>query len=184
MLIGGIILGVVVILLIVMFNSLVVKRNAVDNAFAAIDAQLKKRCDMIPNLVASAKAYMKHESETLTNITALRAQAMKPDLTPEEKIQLDNKITGAMRGFMVQMESYPDLKASDNIQMLMRSLNEVEEQLSAARRTYNAAVTEFNNSIQVFPACVFAGMMGFTKKELFSIPEAERANPNVGQLFN
>ena len=93
MLIGGIILGVVVIILIVMFNSLVVKRNAVDNAFAAIDAQLKKRCDLIPNLVASAKAYMKHESETLTNITALRAQAMKPDLTPEEKIQLDNKIT-------------------------------------------------------------------------------------------
>ena len=127
---------------------------------------------------------MKHESETLTNITALRSQAMKPDLTPEEKIQLDNKITGAMRGFMVQMESYPGLKASDNVQMLMRSLNEVEEQLSAARRTYNAAVTEFNNSIQVFPACVFAGMMGFTKKELFSIPEAERANPNVGQLFN
>lgn len=181
--IGLIILAAVVVVLALMYNSLILKRNAVDNAFAAIDTQLKKRYDLIPNLVSSAKAYMKHEAGTLTQIAELRSQAMKPGLPQTEKIDLDNRISGAMRAVMVQVEQYPDLKASENIRMLMRSLNEVEEQLSAARRSYNAAVTEFNSAIQIVPYNLFAGVLGFSKKELFQIPESEKTNPNVGKLF-
>ena len=173
----------VILFVIILYNSLVMKRNQVDNAFAAIDTQLKKRYDLIPNLVSSAKAYMKHESDTLTKITEFRARAMDPGLPAAERMRLDNEISGAIRGIMVQMENYPQLRASENIQILMRSLNEVEAQLSASRRTYNASVTEYNNAIQMFPGNLFASSFGFRPRELFSVPEEERANPNVANLF-
>ena len=165
------------------YNSLVYKRNLVDNAFALIDTQLKKRCDLIPNLVASVKTYMKHESSTLTAITELRSKAIKPDLSAAERVAVNNQITDAMRSIMVQVEQYPDLKATDSFQQLNRSLNEVEEQLSAARRSYNAAVTDYNTSIQCFPTNLLASAFHFQKRELFQITESERAVPKVGELF-
>ena len=177
--ISGIIVLVFVVLFIFIFNSLIMKRNMVDNAMALVEAYLKKRFDLIPNLVAAASQYMQHESETLSKIAEMRANAR----SVAEKSALDNKVTGSLRNFMVQMEAYPDLKASENIMHLQTSLNEIEEQLAAARRTYNSAVTDFNNAIQMFPGCLFAPMMRLSKRELFTIPEAEKQNVDVNALF-
>ncbi len=178
MLVGIIVLALIFVFVFV-FNSLIMKRNMVDNALAAVDAQLKKRFDLIPNLVAAAARYMKHESETLGKITALRS-----DAPVAEKSQQDCAVTAALRSFMVQVEAYPDLKASENVLQLQQSLNEIEAQLAAARRAYNGAVTDFNNAIQMVPGCFFAGMMHLAPRELFTIPEAERANVDVQALFN
>ena len=177
--ISGIIVLAAVFIFIFIFNSLTMKRNMVDNAAAMIDAQLKKRFDLIPNLVAAASKYMEHESETLSKIAEMRSSAA----TVAEKSALDTKLTGTLRNFMVQVEAYPELKASDNISMLQSSLNEIEAQLAAARRTYNSAVTDLNNAIQMFPGCLFASMARFQKRELFEIPEAERQNVDVNELF-
>lgn len=179
--IGLIVAAVLVIIIISLYNTLVVKRNNVDNAFACIDAQLKKRFDLIPNLVAAVKEYMRHESDTLTRIAELRARAMSANAS--EKMACADEAAGLMRNIMVQAENYPDLKASSNFIQLQRSLNEIEEQLSAARRAFNAAVTEYNNTIQCFPWNLFAGALGFRTRELFSVSEAERQNPNVKDLF-
>lgn len=170
---------VVVIFAVILFNSLVVKRNAADNAFACIDAQLKRRYDLIPNLVESVKAYMGHEANTLTEIARLRANAV----SPEQKADVEAKIGGALRGLMVAVESYPQLKASDNFQQLQRTLNEIEEQLVASRRAYNASATEFNNAIQTFPYLLFAAMFNFTRRSLIEASVEERSNPDVGKLF-
>lgn len=177
--ISGIVIFVAVFLFIFIFNSLTMKRNMVDNAFAAIDAQLKKRFDLIPNLVAAASKYMAHESETLGKIAEMRSNAS----SVAEKSALDAELTGTLRNFMVQVEAYPELKASENIIMLQSSLNEIESQLAAARRTYNSAVTEFNNAIQMFPGCLLAPLMRLQKRDLFEIPESERQNVDVDALF-
>lgn len=172
-----------VLLLATLYNSLVAKRNLVDNAFALIDVQLKKRFDLIPNLVSSVKQYMKHESETLTRLTELRARSMNPATPPDERLALADEAGTALRDLKVQLEAYPDLKADNSFQLLMRSLNEVEEQLSAARRSYNAAVTDYNTAIQIFPYNLLAGILGFTKRTLFAASEEERKNPDVAGLF-
>ena len=177
--ISGIVIFAAVILFIFIYNSLTMKRNMVDNAFASIDAQLKKRFDLSPNLVASASKYMEHESETLSKIAEMRSNAS----TVAEKSALDAQLTGNLRNFMVQVEAYPELKASDNIKMLQASLNEIEAQLAASRRAYNSAVTDFNNAIQMFPGCLFASIPRFQKRELFEIPEEERQNVDVNALF-
>jgi LemA protein len=178
------ILVVIAIVFIGMYNGLIRRRNEVDNAFGGMDVQLKKRYDLIPNLVASVKQYAKHEKEVLTNLTELRASALQPDLSLNEKISLDNKISGAIKSMLISVENYPDLKANENFLQLQRSLNEVESQISAARRTFNAVVTDYNNGIQVFPNSIVAGMMGMKKKEVFVIPQTERENVDVNKLFN
>jgi len=169
----------ILVVFVVMYNGLVLKRNAVDNAFACVDTQLKRRSDLVPNLAESVKGYMKHEASTLTEIAALRSKAV----AGPERAAIDDKIGGALKSLLVNVESYPDLKASENFQQLQRSLNEIEEQLAAARRAFNAAVTEYNNGIQVFPTSVVAGLCGFSKREVFAISEAERANPDLGKIF-
>jgi LemA protein len=180
------VLGAVVVVLVVvfaMYNSLVGKRNQVDNAFASIDTLLKKRYDLIPNLVAAVKQYMQHEAGTLTEITALRAKAVSGTLSQDEAVDLNNRMGKALRGIMVAVENYPQLRATENFQQLQRSLNEVEEQISAARRAFNAAVTDFNNAVQMFPTNIIAGMMKLQPRQWFEIPEAERQNPSVKDLF-
>jgi len=167
-----------------MYNSLINKKNQVENAFGGIDTQLKKRYDLIPNLIESVKTYMKHESETLTQITELRTKAMSGNISDDEKVSLDNAITSKLGGIMVAVENYPDLKASDNFNQLQRSLNEVEEQISASRRAYNATVTSYNNGIEMFPTNLIAGMMNMQRKNVFEIPESERKNVDVGNLFD
>jgi len=179
-----IIIGVLVLWLAMSYNSLIRKRNEADKAFASIDTMAKKRYDLIPNLVATVQQYMQHERQTLTEITEMRAKATSGNLSDEEKIELDGKLSKAVSGIMIAVENYPDLKASTNFMQLQGSLNEVEEQLSAARRFYNAAVTDFNNAIQMVPTNIIAGMFNFKAKKLFEISEQERQNVDVKSLFS
>ena len=167
-----------------MFNSLISKKNDVKNAFASIDVQLKKRYDLIPNIINSVQTYMNHEKETLENLTNIRAKALNPDTDQDERINIENQITKGLGQIMVAVENYPDLKSSSNFDQLQRTLNEVESQLSASRRSFNSAVTSFNNALEMFPTNLMASMMNLSKKDLFTIPEFERQNPNVKNLFN
>jgi LemA protein len=169
---------------IAIYNNLVRKRNEVDNAFGGMDVQLKKRYDLIPNLVATVKQYATHEKELLTQVTEMRAKATSGNLSSDERVALDNQISAGMKSIMVAVENYPDLKASENFVNLQRTLNEVESQISAARRTYNAVITDFNNAIQTFPSNIVAGMMKLQRKEVFMIPDTERQNVNVKNLFS
>ncbi|MBD3801516.1 MAG: LemA family protein [Campylobacterales bacterium] len=166
-----------------MYNSLVAKKNQVDNIFAGIDAVLKKRYNLIPNLVSSVQQYMQHERSILEKVTELRSQAMKPGISDEQKITLDKQITSALGSIMVAVESYPDLKANENIMHLQRNLSEIEAQIAAARRAYNQAVTDYNNAIEMIPTNILANMMHYTRKQLFEITEDERKNVDVGALF-
>lgn len=174
------IIVIVVALLFVVgiYNGLVTRRNQVENAFAGIDVQLKKRYDLIPNLVEAVKGYMQHEKEVLARVIELRNKSYST-LTDEEKNDLDNGMQTIANSLQVTVEKYPELKASENVMMLQRSLNETEEQLAAARRSYNAAVLEYNNSLQTFPSNIFANMFGFTRRNFFEAKAEERNNVNV-----
>lgn len=183
MLITLILLGAAALVLILIYNSLVGKKNAVENAFGSIDVYLKKRYDLVPNLVAAVREYMKHEAGTLERITALRARAADPNLSTDEKVSLNNELGAALGGIRVAVEAYPQLKANENFMQLQRSLNEIEEQLAATRRSFNAAVTDFNNAVEMLPTNLMARVMGYRRQALFETPEVERANVNVGQLF-
>ncbi len=180
----SIIFGLIAVVAILMYNSLVSKKNQVDNIFGAVDAVLKKRFDLIPNLVASVSQYMEHEKSTLEKITELRAQAMKPGISDDQKIALDAKLTSALGTINIAMEAYPDLKANENVMHLQRSLTEAEEQISAARRAYNQAVTDFNNAVEMFPTNLMASYMKLQRKPVFEITATERQNVDVGALFN
>ena len=169
---------------IILSNTLTYRRNQADNAFASVDVYLKKRFDLIPNLVAAVQQYMGHEKSVLTEITALRSEAMRSGLSGEEVIEINNRMNRALRTVNVAMENYPDLKSNTNILQLQASLNEVEEQLSAARRTYNAAVLSFNNGVQLFPSNVIATIRGLRTRSYLETPEPERNNVDVRGLFN
>lgn len=173
-----IILVALAFFLIATYNGLVSKRNLVDNANAGIDVQLKKRYDLIPNLVETVKGYAKHEQETLARLVELR-NIPYANLSPEQKDELDKGLQSVLAGLRVTVEQYPDLKASENFLHLQRTLNETEEQLSAARRSYNSAVTSFNTAIQSFPANLIASNFGFTPRPLFEVRDEERQNVQV-----
>ncbi len=165
------------------YNVLIGKRNQVDNAFSALDAMLKKRFDLIPNLVATAKNYAQYEQSTLNNLVALRSKAINGELSKNESIELDNAFSQAARGLVVLSESYPELRASENYMQLQRALNETEEQISAARRNYNAVVTNFNDAVQKFPSNIIASAFTFVSRPLLITAEAQRENIDVNQLF-
>lgn len=179
-----IIIAIFIIVLILMYNTLVGKKNQVENIFASMDVQLKKRYDLIPNLIASVKEYMKHEKSLLEEVTSLRAQAINPSISENDQIQIENKLTKAMGGLMVAVEAYPELKANENVLQLQSSLNEVEGQISASRRAYNQAVTDYNNAIEMIPTNFMANIMGYKRKDVFEIEEIQRDNINVKDLFN
>ena len=179
-----IVLIVVAIILVLMYNSLVAKKNQVENIFASVDTQLKKRYDLIPNLVASVSKYMEHEKSILEDITKLRSEANKPNISDEHKMALDAKMTSALGSIMIAVENYPELKANENVMHLQHSLNEVEEQIAAARRAYNQAVTDYNNALEMIPTNFMASAMNYKKKDVFVITESERKNVNVKELFN
>lgn len=179
-----IVLGVIALILVLMYNSLIGKKNQVDNIFAGVDAVLKKRYDLIPNLVASVSKYMEHERGLLEKVTELRSQAMKPGISDEKVIEIDRQISSALGSIMVAVENYPDLKANENVMHLQRTLHEVEAQIAAARRAYNQAVTDYNNAIEMIPTNIMAGFMRLTRKQVFEISEGERQNVNVKELFN
>lgn len=176
-------LGLLVLFTIIAYNRFVRLRNQADQAFSSIDVMAKKRYDLIPNLVAAVEKYMQHERATLVEITEMRARAMEGQLSPNERVDLENQITRSLGNIRVAVENYPELKASENFQQLQGSLNEVEEQLSAARRAYNASVTEYNNAVQLFPSNVFAPIFNFKSRKWLETPEQERENVNVKKLF-
>lgn len=184
---GLIALGAIILLpiliFIVIYNGLISKKNNVEYAFSSIDVMLKKRRDLIPNLVDSVKQYMQHESSLLTQITELRNSVMKAPEGSSEQFNLENKLSAALGQMKIAVENYPDLKANTNFLQLQAALNEVEEQISASRRAFNAAVYDFNNGVEMFPSNIVAGMMGYKRKDSFEIPEAERTNVNVGEMF-
>lgn len=177
--IAGLAAAVLLVFVISLYNRLVRARNGVENAFASVDVQLKQRCDLIPTLVDAMRTYMTHERGTLDELTALRERAGTAGASPAERVALDAQMSGLMRGLMVRAEAYPELKASETVTLLQRSLNEVEAQIAAARRTYNAAVTGFNTGIEVFPANLLAGLFGFSRRPLFEATADERAVPGI-----
>ena len=180
----AIVVVVLVLPIIGIYNRLIYSRNMANNAFAGIDAYLKKRYDLIPNLVATVSRYAKHEKEILEEITALRARAIDGGTSNEERVEINNRLTKAMHSLNVAVEGYPDLKANSNFLTLQASLNEVEEQLSAARRAYNAAVNSYNNMTGMFPSNIVAMIMGFKSKAYFEVVETERENIDLKSMFN
>ncbi|MEZ5012738.1 MAG: LemA family protein [Chitinophagales bacterium] len=185
MLIPIIIVVVLILIIVGLYNSLVNRKNQVENAFGTIDAMLKKRYDLIPNLVETVKQYMTYEKDTLTKIVELRNTIQQnPTMPAQERIGMENQLTGLLGQLRVAVENYPDLKANNSFIQLQSTWTEIEEQLSAARRTYNAAVTSYNNSVEMFPTNIMANMMGYKRKEVLKIDEAERKNISAHDLFN
>ena len=177
-----VLLGILVLFVlwfVSIYNSLVHLRNYVDNAWAQIDVQLKRRHDLIPNLIETVKGYMSHERGTLEAITKARSEAMIAK-GPAQAGQAEAALSGALRGLMVNVERYPDLKASQNFLALQEELSSTENKITFARQAYNDSVTRYNSKIQTIPSNLVAGPAGFTKRELFELTDAtERAVPQV-----
>lgn len=155
---------------LLIYNALIRRKNDVENAFASIDVMLRKRYDLIPKIVEAVKAYMNYERKLLTEITELRVRALSEGLSPEDRVVVENRLGNRLSELLVAVENYPELKASANFLQLQGTLNEVEEQLAASRRAFNAAVTAFNNSIEVFPSSIIASMMSYRRRTLFELP--------------
>ena len=172
-----------ILIFIVVYNGLISKKNNVEYAFSSIDVMLKKRTDLIPNLIASVKQYMQHESGLLTKITELRNSVMKAPEGSPERFDLENKLGSALGQVRVAVENYPDLKANTNFLQLQAALNEIEEQISASRRAFNASVFEYNNGVEMFPSNIVANILGYKRKVSFEIPAADRENVNVAEAF-
>ena len=173
-----IVLLVIVIALVggglLIYNGLVQRRLRIDEAWAQIQVQLKRRHDLIPNLVNAVKGYMQFEQKVLTQVTEARANAVTAGAQgPAQAAQAENVLTGALRSLFAVVENYPELKANQNVLSLQEQLTTTENQISFSRQHYNATVLDLNNAIQVFPAVLIAGMFGFTKREFFEAePEA------------
>jgi LemA protein len=165
------------------YNNLVTKKNQADQAFSSIDVLLKKRCDVIPNLVAIAQTYMEFEKSTLVKVTRLRSQVMSGRRSGDQRIQLENELSGALANVLALSENYPDLITNAQFSQLQAALNEVEEQLSAARRFYNSAVTDFNNAIEMFPSNFIASWRGDCRRPLFEATAQDRRGIDVKSLF-
>lgn len=161
-----------------LYNSLVRLRVLVDEAWSGIDVQLKRRYDLIPNLVETVKGYAKHEKSTFEEVTKLRNMAMKAE-NPEEKGKLENQLTTTLKTLFAVAENYPELKANQNFIDLQKQLSEIEDNIQSARRYYNGSVRDFNTKVQVFPTNLIAGMLGFTAREFFEAEEEEKENVKV-----
>ena len=172
--------AVVVLAVIGMYNNLVRMRKQVDNAWAQIDVQLKRRCDLIPNLVESVKGYAKHESGVFERVTAARTRAMSVAGSGADRIAAETELSGALKALNVQVEAYPDLKANTSFLQLQEELSATENKISFARQHYNDSATNYNTAIAVFPANIIAGMFRFQDASLWQITDpAEREVPKV-----
>jgi len=181
--ISMIVLAVVIIAVIVINNQIIANKNQVLQAFGSIEIYLKKRFDLIPNLVVMLNKYLAHEKEIMLRVTELRTKA-ETAANPQEKIEASNELTKVMSGLNINVENYPDLKADTQFTHLQFELSDIEDQISAARRAYNAAVTGFNNKIQMFPANIIAGIRKDQTQVLLEIPVAEQKEVNIDQLLN
>jgi LemA protein len=165
------------------FNSIVSVKNAAETALSSISVMLKKRFDLVPSLVDAVQRYLEHESSVLEEVVRLRTQAGARGVTPEQAHALDGQLARAMTQLVATAESYPELKASENFQQLQRALNEVEEQISAARRSYNAAAKNYNDAVQMFPTNLFAAVLSYTPRAYFEAPAGHDAVPDVMARF-
>jgi LemA protein len=176
-----ILLGVLVLgglWLVVVFNGLVASKNRVEEAWADIEVQLKRRYDLIPNLVNTVKGYATHESSVFEDVTKARSAAMNAG-TPAAHAQAENMLTGTLKSLFAVAESYPDLKASENFGHLQRELVDAEDKIQAARRFYNGNCRDFNTKLQVFPTNMVGNMLGFKKYDFYDAPEVANETPVV-----
>ncbi len=179
-------IGIIVIILVVFFlliywgvyNKIIRTENRIDNSWAQIDVQLRRRADLIPNLMEAVKGYMKHEREVLENVTKARSALMSAK-TPQENIDADNMLTGALKSLFAVAENYPDLKANQNFLNLQDELTNTENKIAYSRQHYNDSVLVFNNTIETFPGMWFAKRMGRKTREMLQIPEASTELPKV-----
>ncbi|MDQ3245022.1 MAG: LemA family protein [bacterium] len=178
-----IVLGLIVLWIIVAFNSLVSLRNRTEEAWADIEVQLKRRYDLIPNLVNTVKGYATHESTAFENVTKARSAAMGAQGPTAGHAEAENMLTGALKSLFAISEAYPDLKANTNFLELQRELSDTENKIQASRRFYNANVRDLNTKIEIFPSNVIAGMFNFTKKEFFDLADGDVAQQNVEVKF-
>lgn len=169
---------IIVLYVVSAYNKLVVLRNRVRDQWAQIDVQLKRRFDLIPNLVETVKGYTKHESETLENVIKARNTFLSAG-TPEEEMKADGELTKAMTKLFALSESYPDLKANTNFQDLQEELQQTESKIASARQFYNDTVLTYNNKIEVVPSNIVASLFKFKKEAFFEANETERENVQV-----
>jgi LemA protein len=181
LIIGLIVLLIIVVILLWFFsyyNRVIRYENQIDNAWAQIDVQLKRRADLIPNLMETVKGYMSHERQTLENVTKARSAIMTAK-SPQESINADNMLTGALKTLFAVAESYPDLKANQNFLQLQDELTHTEDKIAYSRQHFNDTVLTFNNTIETFPGNIFANMMGKKERQMLQIPEASKEVPKV-----
>jgi LemA protein len=179
--IGWIILiavAVIALWAVMVYNGLITLKNRTDEAWSDIDVQLKRRYDLIPNLVETVKGYATHESGTFEKVTQARNMAMGAK-TVAEHAAAENMLSSTLKSLFAVSEAYPELKANSNFMALQQELTDTEDKIQASRRFYNGNVRDFNTKLQVFPTNIIAGMLGFVKREFFEIAEGEKANPQV-----
>jgi len=167
-----------------MYNTLIARKNDVMKSFGFIDVQLKKRFDLIPNLVETVKEYMGFEKSLLTDVTELRAKAMASGYNEKDRIGFENQLTQKLGNIMVAAENYPDLKASQSFMQLQNTWKDLEDQIAGARQAYNATVTSYNNAVEMFPTNLMATMIDFKTKPLFEAVVPEKENVLAKNLFH
>ena len=174
----GIIIVAILGWLLLAYNGFVQLKNRIDNSWSQIDVQLKRRFDLVPNLVETVKGYARHEKETLNMVTQARAAISKAGST-KDKMMAENMLSGALKTLFAVSESYPDLKANQNFLMLQEELSGIESKIAYARQFYNDTVLTYNTKTETVPDSVIAGMFGFKKRDYFQIDEAARENVKV-----
>jgi LemA protein len=176
----GIIIAVAIIVLyfIIAYNRFVVLKNRIDNAWSQIDVQLKRRFDLIPNLIETVKGYAKHEKKVFTEVTAARTAMMNASTLPE-KAKANSQLTSTLKSLFAVAEDYPKLQANQNFMMLQEELSGTESKIAYARQAYNDSVLSYNNRVQMFPGSIIAGMFSFKQKDFFKTEEAEKENVKV-----
>jgi LemA protein len=179
-------IGIIVIIIVIFFlliywgfyNRIIRMENRIDNSWAQIDVQLKRRTDLIPNLMETVKGYMKHEKEVLENVTKARSAVMSAK-SPQENIDADNMLTGALKSLFAVAENYPDLKANQNFLQLQDELTHTEDKIAYSRQHFNDVTLAYNNTIETFPGLWFAKRMNRKTRDMLQIPEADRELPKV-----
>ncbi len=174
----------IVLVFIFIYNALVNKKNQITNAEGSMDAMLKKRFDLIPNLVDTCKVYLSHEKDVFNHLAELRTQSTAGKLDISQMENINTAASKTVGNLLLMAENYPELKSSNNFIQLQAAWNETEDQIAASRRFYNTAVTEYNNAIQMFPSNIVASIFGYKAKEVFKAAETEKANISAKNLFN
>ncbi|MEN6337140.1 MAG: LemA family protein [Phycisphaerales bacterium] len=175
----GVVLLIPLIFVIGTYNTLVALRNHIQDAWANIDTELKRRYDLIPNLVATVKGYAAHEKEVFERVAQLRAQCMASNGRPEEQAVDENQLVAALQKMMAVVENYPQLKADQNFLKLQQELTNTEDRIQAARRFFNGNVRDYRNKCQMFPSSIVAGMFGFQPQDYFNVPPSVREVPDA-----